>query len=240
MSIRLNLLALLLGLSLSPAGALEAQVGGGGNDRWIEVTGEGGVSAPADFARLTFGVTTTAQDARDAMAANAKSANELVSLLKSDGVAPSDLQTSDISITPIFTQPSSSQPSVQPITGYTVTNSVTATVRDISRLGALLDKAVAAGANTIYGISFGQNDPSALLDKARPLAVADARRKAEIYAGAAGAKIGPLMQLTEEAGARPIAFTARTYSKAASAPTPIESGEDKITATVRARFELTQ
>ncbi len=64
---------------------------------------------------------------------------------------------------------------------------MTVTVRDISRLGSLLDKAVDAGANAIYGIGYGENNPSALLDKARPLAVADARRKAEIYASAGGA-----------------------------------------------------
>jgi uncharacterized protein len=68
----------------------------------------------------------------------------------------------------------------------------------------VLDKAVAAGANSIYGVGFGHNDPSALLDKARPLAVADARRKADIYATAAGARIGRLMVLTEEPGRPPI------------------------------------
>ena len=86
------------------------------------------------------------------------------------------------------------------ITGYNVSNDVTVVVRDIPRLGALLDKAVGAGANSIYGIAYGQNDPSALLDKARPIAVADARRKAEIYAKAGGAQIGRLMTLTEEGG----------------------------------------
>ena len=99
---------------------------------------------------------------------------------------------------------------------------------------------MAAGANAIYGIGFGENDPSALLDKARPLAVADARRKAEIYAAAGGAKIGRLMELTEEAGARPVAFAARAYAQGAAAPTPIEAGEDKLTVTIMARFELTQ
>ena len=121
-----------------------------------------------------------------------------------------------------------------------MSNNVTVTVRDISSLGALLDKAVAAGANAIYGIGYGENDPSALLDKARPLAVADARRKAEIYAARRGAKIGRLMELTEEAGARPVAFAARAYAPGAAAPTPIEAGEDKLTVTIMARFELTQ
>ncbi|MGH6798612.1 MAG: SIMPL domain-containing protein, partial [Roseiarcus sp.] len=79
------------------------------------------------------------------------------------------------------------------------------------------------------------------LDKARPLAVADARRKAEIYASAGGARIGRLMVLTEEAGRQPpVAFAARAYASGAAAPPPIEAGEDKLTVTVTARFELTQ
>jgi len=209
-------------------------------DRWIEVSGEGSVRATPDFARVTLGVTTTGKDAREAMAANAKSANALVALIKSEGVSPADIQTSGMSISPIFSNQPPAQAGTPTITGYSVSNNVTVTVRDISGLGALLDKAVAAGANAIYGIGFGENDPSALLDKARPLAVADARRKAEIYAAAGGAKIGRLMELSEEPGARPVAFAARTYAQGAAAPTPIEAGQDKLTVTIMARFELTQ
>jgi uncharacterized protein len=112
------------------------------------------------------------------------------------------------------------------------------TVREIPRLGALLDKAVTAGANSVYGVGFGHNDTSALLDKARPLAVEDAKRKAEIFAGAAGAKIGRLMVLTEEAGRQPPIAFSRTFAAGAPASTPIEAGEDKLTVTVTARFEL--
>ena len=210
-------------------------------DRWIEVSGEGSVRATPDFARVTLGVTTTGKDAREAMAANAKSANALVALIKSEGVSPADIQTSGMSISPIFSNQPPAQAGTPTITGYSVSNNVTVTVRDISGLGALLDKAVAAGANAIYGIGFGENDPSALLDKARPLAVADAKRKAEIYARAGGAALGRLMELSEQIGVQPVQFARRAYVQtAAAAPTPIEAGEDKLTVTVTARFELTQ
>ena len=145
------------------------------NDRWIEVTGEGAVSAAPDFARVTLGVTTTGKDAGEAMAANAKAANALIALIKSEGVAPADIQTSSMSISPIFSQP---PPQSGPRTGdhrLQRQQHVTVDVRDIPRLGALLDKAVGAGANSIYGIAYGENDPSALLDKARP---AGGRRRA--------------------------------------------------------------
>jgi uncharacterized protein len=221
----------------SPAAALD-RAPDTSNDRWVEVTGEGSVGAAPDFARVTLGVTTTGKTAGEAMAANAKAANALVSLIKSEGVAPADIQTSEVSISPMFSQPSPNQQTAPTITGYSVSNNVAVTLRDISRLGGLLDKAVTAGANSVYGVGFGHNDPSGLLDKARPLAVADARRKAEIYANAGGARLGRLMVLTEEAGRQPPVAFSRAY--AASAPTPIEAGEDRLTVTITARFELTQ
>ena len=225
----------------SPALAAETRLIDITNDRWIEVTGEGAVSAAPDFAQVTLGVTTAGKDAGEAMAANAKAANALVALIKSEGVAPADIRTSAMSISPVFSQPPPNQAREPVITGYNVSNDVTIIVRDIPRLGALLDKAVGAGANSIYGIAYGQNDPSALLDKARPIAVADARRKAEIYAKAGGAQIGRLMTLTEEAGGQqPVAFAARAYAQNAGAPPPIEAGEDRLRVTVTARFELTQ
>jgi uncharacterized protein len=218
--------------ALSPAMADEA------NNRWIEVAGEGSVSAAPDFARVTLGVASTGKTAGEAMVANAKAANALVSLIKAEGVAPADIQTSEMSISPMFSQPAHGQETAPTITGYSVTNNVAVTVREIPRLGALLDKAVTAGANSVYGVGFGHNDTSALLDKARPLAVEDARRKAEIFAGAAGAKIGKLMALTEEAGRQPPIAFSRAFAASAPAPTPIEAGEDKLTVTVTARFEL--
>jgi uncharacterized protein len=223
----------------SPARALERMIDIS-NDRWVEVSGEGSVNAAPDFARVTLGVTSTGKNAGEAMATNAKAANALVSLIKSEGVAPADIQTSDLSISPMFSEAAPGEASAPTITGYSVSDNVTVTVRDIPRLGALLDKAVTAGANSIYGIGFGHNNGSALLDKARPLAVADARRKAEIYASAGGARIGRLMVLTEEAGRQPPVAFSRAYTAGAAAPTPIEAGEDKVTVTITARFELTQ
>ena len=239
MRLMLSLIACLTALAAaSPARAAERPIDMS-NDRWIEVTGEGAVMAAPDFARVTLGVTTTGKTAGDAMEANAKAANGLVSLLKAEGIAPADIQTSNISISPMFAHEQPAQTRAPAITGYSISNNVTVTLRDLPRLGSLLDKAVAAGANSAYGVSFGHNDLSALLDNARPLAVADARRKAELYASAGGARLGRLMTLTEESGPQaPVAFASRAYVQAA-APTPVEAGEDKLTVTVTARFELT-
>jgi len=240
MRLGLTSLALLAALAaISPAQAVERLIDIS-NDRWVEVTGEGGVSAAPDFAQVTLGVTTSGKTAGDAVAANAQAANALVALIKTEGVAPADIQTSNVSVSPMFSELSSNRETAPTITGYSVSNNLTVRIRDIPRLGALLDKAVTAGANSIYGIGFGHNNPSALLDKARPLAVADARRKAEIYAAAGGGRIGRLMVLTEEAGRQPPMAFSRAYTAAAAAQTPIEAGEDKLTVSVNARFELTQ
>lgn len=210
------------------------------NDRAIEVTGEASVSAKPDFAIVTLGVTSTGKDAGEAMATNARSVSSLIATLKDQGVAPADIQTSSLSIAPQFSNPGPGGANRQTIVGYTATNMVTVTARDLGNLGRLIDKAVAEGANAMYGIAYGQNNPGALLDKARPNAVADARHKAEIYAAAAGAKVGRLMWLTDQTSPAPVAFAPRVGMQAAAAPTPIEPGEDKLTVTVSARFELTQ
>lgn len=231
----LAVVSLLASLGVSAAQAADTQTTDAA--RWIEVTGEGGVTAKPDFARVTLGVTTTAKEAREAVAANAKAVNALIALIKSEEIAPADVRTTSLSITPQFLNPRQGSTSEPSITGYSVSNNVTVTVRDIPRLGALIDKAVGVGANAIYSIDYGENDPSALLDKARPLAVADAKRKAEIYASAAGAHLGRLMWLTEQGGARPPVF-ARTVFVQSAAPTPVEPGEDRLTVSVSARFEL--
>jgi uncharacterized protein len=240
MRMGLLLLASLATLAATPPAQALERVIDISNDRWVEVTGEGSVSAAPDFARVTLGVTSTGKTAGDALAANAKAANTLAALIREQGIGGADIQTSNVSITPMYAQSSSSQASPPTISGYSVSNDVAVMVRDISRLGGLIDKATAAGANSIYGVSFGHNDASALLDKARPMAVADARRKAELYASAGGARLGRLMVLTEEANRQPAVAFARAYVSGAPAPTPIAAGEDRLTVTVTARFELTQ
>jgi len=209
-------------------------------ERVVEIVGEASVSVTPDFARLTLGVTTTGKDARDALATNAKAVGSVIAAIKGEGVAPTDIQTSSVSISPNFTNPpQNAAPAARAINSYTVTNMVTVTARDLAKVGTLIDKAVESGANAMYGLAYGENDPSALLDKARPQAVADARRKAEIYASAAGAKVGRVLSMTEQTSAPPMPFQTRVFAQSAAAPTPVEAGQDKLTVAVRARFELT-
>ena len=222
-------------LAAAPACAQTVQSG----EREIEVIGEASVNVTPDFARLTLGVTTAGRDARDALAANAKSVASVIAAIKGEGVAPADVQTSSLSISPNFANPPQNAAPARPITGYTVTNMVSVTARDPAKVGAIIDKAVESGANAMYGLAYGEDDPSALLDKVRPQAVADARRKAEIYAGAASAKVGRVLSLTEETSALPRPLATRVFAQNTAAPTPVEPGQDKLTVTIDARFELT-
>jgi uncharacterized protein YggE len=237
----------ILATLLSPIGArsaeaLETRPADINQERWVEVIGEASLDVRPDFATVTLGVTTTGRDAGEAVAANAKAVNALISVLKGEGVAAADIQTSGLSITPQFSNSRSPSQNERSIVGYAVSDMVTVSEHDISRLGALIDKAVGAGANAMYGLAYGENDPSKLLDKARSLAVADAKRKAEIYAAAGGARVGRLMELSEQTGAQPLQFARRatTALSAAAAPTPIEAGADRLTVSVTARFELTE
>ena len=207
--------------------------------RSIEIVGEASVEAAPDFASVTLGVTTAAKDAGAALDANSKAVAALIAALKGDGVAAADIQTSSLSVSPNFASRKPGSTDAPEIVGYTVANMVTVTARDLSRLGGLIDKAVGQGANAMYGVAFGQSAPGALLDKARPQALADARRKAEIYAAAAGAKLGRLMNLSEQVGGQPLLAPRRVFAATAAAPPPIEAGQDKLTVTVTARYELT-
>ena len=101
---QIRCITILTTLAATPAVALDRLVDIA-NDHWVEVTGEGSVNAAPDFARVALGVTNTEKTAGEAMAANAKAANALVSLIKSEGVAPADIQTSEVSISPMFSNP---------------------------------------------------------------------------------------------------------------------------------------
>src|ERR1700690_562119 len=143
MRLGLALIALLPTLAgASPAPALE-RLTDISNDPWVEVSGEGSVSVALDFARVTLGVTSTGKNAGEAMAANAKAANALVSLIKAEGVAPAGFQTSELSFSPMLSQAPPGQQTAPTITGYSVSNNLSVMLRDIPRLGAVLDKAVA-------------------------------------------------------------------------------------------------
>lgn len=228
--------AALLGLSALIATPLSAQTPPRG-PATISVTGEGTMSAPPDIAEIDGGVTMEAKTAREATDAANKAMAQVVAALKSAGIADKDLRTTRVSLFPQSTPARAGQPAQ--ITGYRATNHVRVKVRDLAKASAILDTLLNAGANDIGGINFSIENPSKLLDQARADSIADARRKAEIYAKAAGVALGAPLSIAEEGAASPPIIARAIAAPGMSATsTPIEAGELTLRHSVSITYEI--
>lgn len=215
-------------------------------ERTISVGGTGKVSAAPDVADISIGVVTQAPTARDALAANTESMTAIQDLLKTRGVAAKDIQTTQISVQPQYSQPIPPQPgrAQEPFTpkivAYQVTNMVQITARDLTKLGEVLDAVVQAGANQINGISFRVEDNAKLLDVCRKQAMADARHKAELLAGESGVVVGAPISINESGAIMPPRpmYGGEMRMMAASAPVPVAAGEQEVSVSVSVVYEL--
>jgi len=207
----------------------------------LNATGE--ISAVPDLANLSAGVITEAKTARQSLAANRARMNGVFQALKAAGMKDRDMQTSGLSVSPIYAPYTSSQPrGEQRITGYRTSNQVRAIVRDLDGLGAAIDALVDSGANNIGGISFGLEKRDEALNQARKMAITNLLAKAKLYAQAAGFEVGDIVSMSESGGYRPqpqVAY-ARLQSAAMDAPSPIAAGEVTTSITVNATFEIIQ
>jgi len=201
----------------------------------ISVTGEATVSVPPDLAEIDGGVTSEAKTAREASEANNAAMGKVLQALKGAGIEEKDIQTSRLSLQP-QSAPNRSGPSA--IAGYRASNRVTIRVRDVTKVASVIDTLVGAGANEIGGINFVVSQASKLLDEARERAVADARRKAEIYAKAAGVTLGAPLSISEEANSAPVPYRRMAAGMAASAP--VAQGEETLAVTVSVSWAIKQ
>lgn len=199
----------------------------------ISVNGEATISVPPDLAQIDGGVTTTAKTAREASEANNKTMGVVLLALKNTGIAEKDFQTSRLSLQPETSTRTSGGPTQ--IVGYRASNRVTVTIRDTGKLANVIDTLVSNGANDISGISFSVSNTSKLLDEARVEALADARRKAEIYARAAGVSLGAPLSISENGGPAPIAYRRAVAPMAAA---PIAQGEERLRIGVAVSYEI--
>jgi hypothetical protein len=199
--------------------------------RTISVTGSGSVEVVPDEGVATFGVSATAQTAAAARAASDRRERRVIATLKAHGIADADIQTSDVSLSPRFS------PNGRRIVGYTASNSVTATIRDLGEASTIIPAAVAAGANEVSGLSLSSSEEEEeLYAQALGEAVEDARGRAEALAAASEGELGEVVSVTESGDMGPIPFEAAT--KAADQATPIEPGTVDVTADVTVVFEL--
>ncbi|MCW5702623.1 MAG: SIMPL domain-containing protein [Bradyrhizobium sp.] len=204
----------------------------------ISVSGEANVSVAPDLAQVESGVTSEAKTAREASEANNATMGKVLRALKGAGIDEKDYQTSRLSLQPQYaaTGPNRSAPQ---ITGYRASNRVIIKVRDIAKVASVIDTLVGAGANEIGGINFIVTQASKALDEARTKAVADARRKAEIYARAAGVTLGQPIGISEEGASSPPVFRGKMAAPMAmAAPAPVAPGEELLSITVHVTWAI--
>jgi uncharacterized protein YggE len=199
----------------------------------ISVTGEATVSVAPDLAQIDGGVTSEAKTAREASDANNAAMGRVLLALKGAGIEEKDFQTSRLSLQP-QSAPNRTGPSA--IVGYRASNRVTIRLRDVTKVANVIDTLVGAGANDIGGINFMVSAASKLLDEAREQAIADARRKAEIYAKAAGVALGAPLSISEEGAPGPMPYRKMAAGMAASAP--VAQGEETLRVTVSVSWAI--
>jgi uncharacterized protein YggE len=199
----------------------------------ISVSGEAQISAPPDLAQIDAGVSTEARTAREASEANNAAMGRVLLALKGAGIEEKDFQTSRLSLQPQYA-PNRSGPNA--VVGYRAANRVTIKLRDVTKVAATIDILVGAGANELGGINFMVSSASKLLDDAREQAIADARRKAEIYAKAAGVTLGSPVSISEEGAPGPAPF--RKIAAGVAAPAPVSPGEETLQVTVSVSWAI--
>jgi uncharacterized protein len=202
----------------------------------LTVSGNGSVSATPDTGRVSAGVVSEARGAADAVRANSAAMQQVFAALDKAGIPKKDVQTRGFSLSPVYAdRPKRTE--VPEIVGYRVENTVEVSVQGVEKVGSVLDRLAMAGANQLGGISFSVGEPDPLLDEARRKAFADARRKAEIYAVAAGAKLGRVLRIEEESAPRPGPWVAMARMEAA-APVPVAPGQLELAVTVTVTWSL--
>ena len=232
--------AILLLVSCTPIGADDD-----GPYPRILVTGQGSVDIAPDMAILSLTVTREAETARAALDANSSAMKNVMTAMKAEGIEERDLQSSGFSIQPQYVYPAqkpNEQRKPPRIVGYTVRNSLTVRVRDIGKVGRILDKSVTLGVNEGGNFVLGNEDPSAALTRARIEAMKDAKDKARTLAQAAGVKTGKLLEISEQSfNPRPVPMARKEMSMARSADAvPVAAGQNTYKVTVSVTYAIDQ
>ena len=244
----LALPALALSLAMaSPALAHDASSGpviAPGNTM-LSLSAQGQSFSAPDLGVFTAGVTGSGKTAGAALAANSAKMNQVITALKKAGIADRDIQTSNLSLNPVYAQqrprPDGTMEPEQPlIIGYQVSNTVSVRQRKLGEFGQVIDTLVSAGANQVNGPSFQIDNPDEALDEARTEAVAKARSRASLYARAAGLKVLRILSISESGGyaPQPMMMNTRAMASDAGGAPPVAAGEVSLNTSVTVQFEL--
>jgi len=205
----------------------------------LSVSAESSAKRTPNIATVSTGVVTQAADANAAMRANAEQMAKVVAAIKAAGIAERDIQTSGINLNPQYRYQENQPPQ---ITGYQANNNVNIVIRDISKVGKILDSLVATGANQINGPTFDldDKDKDAAFDEARRGAIEKAQARAEMYAKTLGMKVRRIVSVSEGGRfAPPMPMMAMRMEKAgAAADTSVSPGENSLSMNLDVVFEL--
>jgi uncharacterized protein len=207
---------------------------------WIAVCGHGKAKAAPDQAQLNLGVFATATTVHDVRSQTSQTMSSVLAALKGNGVAEQDIQTGYVSLQPEYNY----QSSPPRLSGYSATNTITVTIRNLANVGAIMDAAVEQGGSNIFvgGILFSAGDPAQARSDAQRDAVADAKQKAEQAAGSAGAKLGPVLSIqVGGCGNDPQTPTYGAVDRGTQvhkATTPIEPGQNDVSVDVTVVYAL--
>ena len=202
--------------------------------RTIRAAGEAHVFVRPDVAVVMAGVQVTGPDLKKAAAEAAAQTRNVLAALRKEGIADKDVQTVRHEVA-VERPWDNGKPG--PITGYTVSDELRVTVREIDRAGAVLDRVVAAGSNMLRGLTFEKDDPTPEKARALALAIGNARAKASAMAKAAGVQLGEVVAVSESGTAGPITPLAYA-SSARAASTPVSAGEVEVSASAEVVFSL--
>ena len=204
----------------------------------ISVSGEATVSAAPDLAQIDAGVANDARTAKDASEANNAAMGKVLLALKGAGIDEKDYQTSRLSLQPQYATTSKAAERATSIVSFRASNRVTVKIRDVTKVASVIDTLVSAGANDVGNISFEVTQASKLLDGAREQAIADARRKAESYAKAAGVTLGTPISIAEGGGPVPLFKGRVAAAPMAVAPAAVAPGEEMLSVTVNVSWAI--
>jgi uncharacterized protein YggE len=233
--------ALVVSMTLLAGQAAMAQDARPPREATISVAGQGEASVAPDMALLSLAVVRNAKTADAALAANNAAMRDVLAALRSGGIAERDLQTSDFSIQPQYRQqePKNGVMPAPEVIGYEVTNMVAVKVRDLSKLGSLIDSSVKLGVNQGGQISFANDKPDGVVTEARKAAVADAIAKAKTLAEAAGVKLGRVIEINDSQPlVMPAPMMRMSAEKQMADSVPVASGENSYNVTVNVTFAL--
>ncbi|WP_171121131.1 MULTISPECIES: SIMPL domain-containing protein [unclassified Ruegeria] len=229
-----NLAFLAVVLAMTTAGMAHAE------ERRISVAAAGTVQTAPDMATIILGVTNEDTQASTAMQATSVAVSQILSRLEELGVEAQDIQTRDVSLSPVWSGRGNQAGEKAEITGFVASNRVIVRVQDLSQLGSLMDAVIQDGANDFGGLSFGVKDPKPLEAEARAKAVAEATAKAEQLAQAANLTLGPVQTINEQVASVRPAAQMREFNMADSGGVPVAGGEISISVTVSMEFGISE